>query len=173
MLLLNWRAQNWTPFSSCDLTRAEQRGKITFVSLLATQSDVAQDSLGKEVLINAASCSMWCPPGPLAPFLQSCFPGGWPPALTGTWSYFSVGARPFCHTFLEVQIVQVFLKDSTTIWSISHSSQFYIICKLAESAPCPTIQIITGEFKQYFSWGTALVTDLLLDPVPLLTSPWG
>lgn len=29
----------------------------------------------------------WCPPGPLGPSLQSCFPAGWTPAHTGACSY--------------------------------------------------------------------------------------
>lgn len=176
-LLLKWRAQNWKPCSSCDLSRAEQRGKITFINLLATLPDVAQDSLGKEVLTNAGSCSLWCPPGPIAPFLQSCFPTGWPSDLTSTCSYFSMSVRPFCHTFLKVQIDQDSLKNSTTMWYISHSSQFYIICKLAEGASCPTsrslMESLSSIFLSILPWGTALSTDLLLDSVPLVTTPWG
>lgn len=37
---------------------------------------------------------------------------------------------------------------STTHWHISHSSQFSVVCKLAEDTFCPIIQIINEEFKQ-------------------------
>lgn len=117
-----------------------------------------------------------------APFLQSYFPAGWPPDLTCTCSYFSMSVRLFCHTFLKVQIVQNSLRNSTTIWYISHSSQFYIICKLAEGAPCPIIQIISGEFKQYFSqystrrystidWPSAGLCATGDNPLRLVTQP--
>ena len=35
-------------------------------------------------------------------------------------------------------------------WCISHSSQFSIICKLAEGALCPIIQITDKDVKTYW-----------------------
>ena len=34
MSLLYWEVQNWTQYSSCGLTSAEQRGKISSIDLL-------------------------------------------------------------------------------------------------------------------------------------------
>ena len=39
------------------------------------------------------------------------------------------------------------IKGSTT-WSISYSSQFYVMCKLAEGTLCPIIQIFNDDVEQ-------------------------
>lgn len=46
------------------------------------------------------------------------------------------------------QTVKVPLNDSTTIWCITHSSKFCFVCKLAEVALCPIVQVITEDVKQ-------------------------
>lgn len=43
------------------------------------------------------------------------------------------------------------LDGSTTLWWISHSSQFYVICKLAGGTLCPIIQIVNEDVKQYWT----------------------
>jgi len=48
-----------------------------------------------------------------------------------------------------LQHLEAPLNDSTTIWSIKHSSQFCIICKLAEGVLCPIFQLINEDDKQY------------------------
>ncbi|KAK4826285.1 hypothetical protein QYF61_007132 [Mycteria americana] len=47
-----------------------------------------------------------------------------------------------------LQPVQVPLDGSTTLWHISHSPQFCVICKRAEGTLCPIIQIINEDVKQ-------------------------
>ena len=47
-----------------------------------------------------------------------------------------------------LQLVQVPLNGSTTLWCIGPSSQFGVICKLAEGALCPIIQIINEIVQQ-------------------------
>lgn len=42
------------------------------------------------------------------------------------------------------------LNDSTPIWCIIHFSQFYIISKIAEGAPCPNAQGINENVTQYW-----------------------
>jgi len=57
---------------------------------------------------------------------------------------------PLCPTF---QPVQTSLKGSTSFWCLSHFSQLYIICKLAEAALFPFIQAtdedISEDHSQY------------------------
>jgi len=48
---------------------------------------------------------------------------------------------------LFLQHVEVPLDDSTPIWYTSHSSQFCIICELAEGMLCPIIKVITESLK--------------------------
>ena len=43
---LNWGAQNWTQYSKCGLTRAGERGRITFLDLLAMLFNAPQDTTG-------------------------------------------------------------------------------------------------------------------------------
>ena len=87
------QAQNWIQESRCGLTSAEQRGRITSVDLLVTviltQSRCCWTSLLPRYI--ASSCSLWCPPGPQVPFLQSCFPESHPSACTGAWGCSSPG----------------------------------------------------------------------------------
>ena len=53
-----------------------------------------------------------------------------------------VPASPF------LQPVEVPLDGSTTLWPISQSSQFCVICKLAEGTLWPIIQIINEDVEQ-------------------------
>ena len=54
------------------------------------------------------------------------------------------------------------LDGSTTLWRVSHFSQFGVINKLAAGTLCPIID----------PWGTLLITGLQLDFVPLITNLW-
>lgn len=49
---------------------------------------------------------------------------------------------------LFLQPVKVPLNGGTSLWCISQYSQFFIICKLAEGALSPIIQVINGDVKQ-------------------------
>ncbi|KAK4828308.1 hypothetical protein QYF61_025320 [Mycteria americana] len=57
---------------------------------------------------------------------------------------------------LLLQPVEVPLDGSTTLWHTSCSSQFGVICKLAEGTLCPIIQIINEDVEQDWShyWPT-------------------
>ena len=72
-----------------------------------------------------------------------------------------------------LQPVEVPLNGSTTIWCISHPSQFCIICELAEGALCPIVHIINEDVEQYCpsidTWGALLGTGLQLIFVLLIT----
>ena len=46
-----------------------------------------------------------------------------------------------------LQPVDVCLHGSTTLWCISHSCQFGVICRLAEGTLCPVIQIVNDIVK--------------------------
>lgn len=46
---------------------------------------------------------------------------------------------------LVLQRVKVPLNGGTVIWSSNLSSQLYSICKLAEDALCPTVQVIKED----------------------------
>lgn len=56
-----------------------------------------------------------------------------------------VCVRPF------LQPVEVPLDDHMTLWCIGYSSQFIVICKLAESGLSPTIQIVNEDVEQFWS----------------------
>lgn len=46
-----------------------------------------------------------------------------------------------------LQFVQVLLKGSTTLRCISHTSQFCVICKLAEASLCLSVQVINEDIR--------------------------
>jgi len=53
------------------------------------------------------------------------------------------------------QPVQVFLNGSTTIWCITHFSQFCVVCLFDEGALCPVIQLINEDLGAIIDpWGT-------------------
>lgn len=98
------------------------------------------------------SMSNWCPPRPrrhflqncffCRHFLQNCFPVIRPPACTGAWGYSSTGAHlaflsaelpKFVCSFLQPVLVS--LNGNTTIWSVSHSSQFLASANLLRAHP--------------------------------------
>lgn len=49
-----------------------------------------------------------------------------------------------------LQPTQVPLNGSTTAWCIGHSSQFCVICQLAECGLWPIVQVINGDAKPYW-----------------------
>ncbi|KAK4832039.1 hypothetical protein QYF61_020554 [Mycteria americana] len=80
-----------------------------------------------------------------------------------------------------LQPVEVPLNGSTVIWCISHSSQFGVICKLAESTLYPVIQMINEDVKQdrlfldvnaFLPLFQSLNTWQEHDPVPMLHNPF-
>ena len=81
----------------------------------------------------------------------------WSPAYTGAWGCSSSDAElalPFAELSKVpacpfLQPVEVPLDGSTTLWCISHSSQFYVLSNLAESTRCPVIQIMNGGVDQH------------------------
>ena len=75
---------------------------------------------------------------------------------------YEVPASPF------LQPTEVSLDGRTNIWSVEHSFQFFITCKLAEGALCPSIQVIRKDVKWYIGpsidlLGGPLVTVSQLD----------
>lgn len=69
----------------CDLSSAEQSGRITSLHLLVTFLLMQQRKRNSSLLQgrSTASCLTWCPPGVPGPFLQSCCPGSWLLACPG------------------------------------------------------------------------------------------
>lgn len=53
---LRWRAQNWTQYSRCGLTSAEERGRITSLSLLITLN-----AAGEAVSTTVVACQALLP----------------------------------------------------------------------------------------------------------------
>lgn len=67
-----------------------------------------------------------------------------PPHVQGLpFPHFELCKVPLC-SFL--QPVEVILKGTTTIWSVSLSSQFCITCKLAEGAHYPSVPVLTPGY---------------------------
>jgi len=92
---LNWGAQNWTQCSRCGLKGAEQRGRITFLDLLAMLCAL-HPRVPLALLATRAHCCSWptCwPPGLPGPSLQSSSSVGQPPVCSDACSYSSSGAR--------------------------------------------------------------------------------
>jgi len=141
--LLCWGAQSWP--STPDVSRKRRVGRKDHFpswggSPLANAAQGAAGRLCQRGGI-AGSSSWWCP---ARPFLQSCSPSSQSPAGTGAWACSSPGAGlgvsvSWTSWGPELQSVEVPLDGSTTPWSVSHSSQFYMVCKLAQGALCPII----------------------------------
>lgn len=49
-----------------------------------------------------------------------------------------------------LQIVKILLNGNTVLWCISHFSQFFIFCELAEGALHHIIHVIIQDFQQYW-----------------------
>lgn len=70
-------------------------------------------------------------------FPHDSFPDDWCAIYTGAlFDLCEVPLRPF------LQVVEVCLEGSMTLWHISHFSQFCVICKFAEETLCPVIPIV-------------------------------
>ncbi|KAK4827979.1 hypothetical protein QYF61_022681 [Mycteria americana] len=79
------------------------------------------------------------------PFLPSCFAAGWSQHVL-VHGVVPRQVQNLAFSFTEVhkvpvssflQPVQVPLDGSTPLWPVTHSSQFCVICKLAEGTLCP------------------------------------
>lgn len=57
----------------------------------------------------------------------------------------------YAHVSLVLRSVEILLNGSTTVWCISHLSQFCIVCKLAGGALSPIIYGINEEVKQFWT----------------------
>lgn len=124
MFLSYWGVQNWTQYSSCDLTSAEQSGQISSDSLLASLL-----LMPLYILItffaaktNCWSWSTWCPPGPQILFYEAAFQPVSPQNILGhqitppqVWHF----AFPLVelHGFSTSPFLP--LDGSTTLWCIS------------------------------------------------------
>jgi len=85
--------------------------------------------------------------------------------LTFPFEFHEVLVCPF------LQLVNVCLSGSMSIWYTNYSSQFCIICKLAEGVLCLIVQVISEEVSLGSSidlWGIASVTGLQLDHLLLI-----
>lgn len=74
---------------------------------------------------------------------------------------------------LFLQTIQVPLNSSTPIWCIRHSSQFCIICKLAEDALYLSVWVINEDSIGTNNPWEPLVTVLQLAFVLPTTTHWG
>ncbi|PKU38778.1 rna-directed dna polymerase from mobile element jockey-like [Limosa lapponica baueri] len=118
---LNWGAQNWTHYSRCGLTRAEWRGRITSLDLLAhSLPDAPQDAIGL--------------PGRKGTLLAHGHP-----------IVHQDSQVPLCPT---LQPVQISLYGSTALRRVNNFSQFCIISKLAEGTLHPLVQIIDEYIEE-------------------------
>lgn len=97
----------------------------------------AQETLG--LLCHKGSLLAHVQPESLGPFIQGCFPAGQPAACTGVWGYSTLGAGLTTPVGLLLQTCRVLLDGNTTIWCVSHSSQFCISCKIAKGVLCPFV----------------------------------
>ncbi|KAK4831590.1 hypothetical protein QYF61_018350 [Mycteria americana] len=127
---------------------------------------------------------LWIPDGPQILFYQAAFQLGGPQCLLVPGvipsqvsdlallliELHEVLASPF------LQPVKVPLDASTTLWCISHSSQFCVISKLAEGTLCPSsrslMKMLNRMRPNIDPWATPLVTGLQLDFMPLTTTLW-
>lgn len=93
-------------------------------------------------------CGLLCCTGCLGPFLQSCFPTGQPPHCTVSRvippqvQEFAIPSvdLPNIPVTLFLQLVEFLLNGNTTIWSVSHFSQFCIFCLASNLTLCCWLQ---------------------------------
>lgn len=108
-----WGAVNCTQHFRCGLTWSEQTRRLTSLWLLSNAlPDITQDTWD----FHAAGCiagswTIWWPPRPLSPFLQSCFPASQPLVYSAAqgglaahvglcltlWEYYLPYHLPACH----------------------------------------------------------------------------
>lgn len=86
---------------------------------------------------------------------SSSFPAGWPMVCTSSWgcSFILSFALPLVELpeILGSPFIQIFevpLDVTVTLWHVSHSSSFSVMSKLAESTLCPNIWTINEDAKQ-------------------------
>lgn len=112
-----------------------------------------QTSFSRDVLAHhrCGLWSAWCPSGHPGPFLLNCFPVWWPLTCTDAFPLVQGFALLF-GKLRKAPVSPILLPDvpldgSTTLWSVSHSCQFCVICKLLQ-VTVPIIQIINEEAEQ-------------------------
>ncbi|KAK4810954.1 hypothetical protein QYF61_013362, partial [Mycteria americana] len=140
----------------------------------------------------AGSCSTWCPPGPPGPFLPSCFPAGRPPACVLVHGVIPPLVQDLALPLVELheipvspilQLVKVPLDGSMTLWRISCSSQFGVICKWLGVHSAPSSRSLMKMSNRTGSsidpWGIPLVTactgrlveDIVFEEFMILNRP--
>lgn len=95
-------AQIWTQSSRCDLSSDEEKGRITFLHILAILCQL-QIRMPLAFFVSGAYCWIsftWCPAGTSSPVFQDCFISRWPSACPGTWGCSSQGAGTLHFLFL-------------------------------------------------------------------------
>lgn len=140
----------------CGLTSAEQRGRISSLDLM---SNAAQHTIsppcGKGILL--AHLQLGCPSGHPSPFpCQDALQRGGlqhipvhkvvPPHVQDLWNFLLLNFRRFLlsHFFSLSRSPD----GSTTLWPVSHSSQFCVVSKLTECTLNLFIQVINEDIKQ-------------------------
>jgi len=166
------------------LTSAEYRGRITSFDLWALLSITQPRCWPLLWRCVAGSWSAACPPGPQGPSLQRYLPAGWPSVymvlelipLQSPRQDFAFPLIKLHEVPLEpvLQLVKVPLSGSTTMWCFSHSSQFCVICELAEvrsvTISRSLMKLLNSISHSNDPWVTPLVTCLQLDFVLLITT---
>ena len=99
----------------------------------------------------------WCPPRPLGPFLQSCFPAGQPSAYTGAEGCSSPEAgfctrttSPCSTSWGPCQPISPACRGPSG-WQhdpLACQPLLPVLCHPAEDALCPIIQIINEDIKE-------------------------
>ena len=165
MSVLYWGAQNKDQVLQMGLVSAEQRGRTTSFDMLAIlllmQPKMALPFFCCKGTYQVLLCQAAFQPSSLQPVLVCGF---FPPQGQDFACCFELHEVP---VGLLPQPVEVPLNSSTPVWSVSHSSRFRIICRLAEGVFSPIIHVIIKDTEQLSvdSWGTPLVTPLQLDCV--------
>ena len=97
-------------------------------------------------------------PGPQGLSLQSCFPAFRLQHVLVP-GVVPLQVQDFAVLFVELheiplspvlQPVQIPLDGSTATWCISRSSQYCVICKLAEVVLCPIVQVVNKDVRHYW-----------------------
>lgn len=103
-----------------------------------------QTSFSRDVLAHhrCGLWSAWCPSGHPGPFLLNCFPVWWPLTCTDAFPLVQGFALLF-GKLRKAPVSPILLPDvpldgSTTLWSVSHSCQFCVICKLLQVTLFPS-----------------------------------
>ncbi|RMC07054.1 hypothetical protein DUI87_16508 [Hirundo rustica rustica] len=77
----------------------------------------------------------------------------------------------------SLQPVEVLLKGCTALWDIGHSSQLYVISKIAEETSAPSPKSVMNKFNNsgpsIEHWGTPVLTDIQRNTCAIDYNPLG